>query len=77
MVPNNERMPDLNRAQVIMMLRSIREEWETACNGLSPIEVKASAGLLLNDVVNAIGFEPAEKAAILGASLVHEVERVC
>jgi hypothetical protein len=68
-------MPDLKRAQVIMVLKSIREEWEEAANGQNPIELKGSVGLLLNDVVDAIGFRPDERAAILGARLVNEVKQ--
>jgi hypothetical protein len=67
----------LKRAQVIMVLRIIREEWEEAANGMNPIEVKGSVGLLLNDVVNAIGLEPDEKASILGPRLSKDLKQIC
>jgi hypothetical protein len=78
MIHNNGQMPDhLNRAQVIMVLGNIREEWEEAANGKNPIELKGSVGLLLNDVVNAIGLEPDEKASILGTRISDMLMEIC
>lgn len=56
----------LDRDEAIAGLTRLREEWQDAANGAPLSDVQASVGLLLVDVVNAIGLLPEEAAQVLG-----------
>jgi hypothetical protein len=54
-------------------LARIRMEWQAATEGASLVEVKASVGLLLADVVKALKLGPDEQIAVLGEDLLKEL----
>jgi len=62
--------------QLVDALAKIRQEWEQAAEGESLIHVDASVGLLLGDVVVALGLPPVETVQILGAELAGELQGV-
>lgn len=60
----------------INAISRIREEWEEAAEGESLVEVKASVGLLLAEIVEAFGLSVEEQRAALGAKLFEDVSRL-
>ena len=54
-------------------LARIRMEWQVAIDGASLVEVKASVGLLLADVVKALQLGPDEQVTVLGEDLLKEL----
>jgi len=54
-------------------LARIRMEWQVAIDGASLVEVKASVGLLLADVVKALKLGPDEQVTVLGEDLYNEL----
>ena len=60
------------RLDVIGSLAQLREEWQEAVDGQSLIDVEASVGLLLGDVVMLLGLSADEQAAVLGEELRRE-----
>lgn len=62
--------------QVVLALARIRQEWELAAQGESLIQVEASVGLLLADLVMALGFPPVEKEQVLGPELAGQLQDV-
>ena len=56
----------LDRDNAIDGLIRLRQEWQEAANGKPLAEIQGSIGLLLADVVAALGFLPEEAALILG-----------
>jgi hypothetical protein len=61
--------PVISRLDVIGSLAHLREEWQEAVDGESLIDVQASVGLLLGDVVMLLGLSADEQAAVLGEEL--------
>jgi len=57
-------------------LAHIRSEWEQAADGQSLVEVQGSVGLLLADVVAAIGLASDEQAHVLGPGLARDLQGV-
>jgi len=49
-------------------LTRIRQEWEEAAGGMSLDEVQGSIGLMLVDVVHALGLLPGEVVQVLGGT---------
>ena len=66
----------ITRHQIIDALAKVRQEWEQAASGDCLIDVKGSVGLLLADLVVAIGLEPSEQVEALGADLVDEMQGI-
>ena len=60
------------RLDVIGSLAQLREEWQEAVDGESLIDVQASVGLLLGDVVMLLGLSADEQNAVLGEDLRRE-----
>ena len=60
---------------VINSLANIRKEWESATEGESLVDVQSSVGLLLFDVVMALGLNRIEQEQVLGSKLRREVIR--
>lgn len=56
----------LDRDQAIEGLARIRQEWQEASNGKPLSEMRGNVGLLLDDVVNAMGLLPDEAARVMG-----------
>jgi len=66
----------VSQDQVVLALARIRQEWELAAQGESLIQVEASVGLLLADLVTALGFPPVERVQVLGQRLVDDLQDV-
>ena len=62
------------RAQIVQSLAEIRREWEKMVGGESLIEVKASVGLLLEDIADRLQLSTQERYAMLGGKLINEVD---
>lgn len=61
----------LDRDMAIEGLTRIRQEWEEASGGLPLEDVQGSIGLILVDVINALGLLPEEAAQVwCGAAFV-------
>ncbi len=65
----NTQSLTITRPQVINAFVHLRQEWEQAVGIASLIDVRGSVGLLLFDLVTAIGFTPEEQRQALGAGL--------
>jgi hypothetical protein len=59
----------IDRDAVIEGLIRLREEWQAAADGAPLVDVSASVGLILTDVVNAFRLLPEETALILGEEM--------
>jgi hypothetical protein len=59
----------IDRDQVIAGFLHVREEWEGAIEGDNLVDARASVGLLLLDLVLAIGLLPEEQVQALGHEL--------
>lgn len=61
----------LSRDQVVEALRGIAQEWQAAAEqeGQSLLDLKASPGLILKDVMEALGLTYQEQISILKADL--------
>ena len=57
---------------VVGSLAQLREEWQEAVDGENLIDVQASVGLLLGDVVMLLGLSADEQVAVLGEELRRE-----
>ena len=64
------------RSDVIGSLARLRQEWQAAIDGESLIDVQASVGLLLGDVVMMLGLSSDEQVAVLGEELRREFIQV-
>ena len=62
------------RAKIVQSLAEIRREWENMAGGASLIEVKASVGLLLEDIADRLQLSSHERYAMLGGKLINEVD---
>ena len=62
------------RFLLISALKNLRQEWQEAANGSSLIAIHASVGLLLADVVMAVGLDTLDQIQVLGADLAHELD---
>ncbi len=68
------RILDMDNA--IAGLTRLRQEWQEAAGSKPLVEVQGSVGLLLTDVVNAIGLLPEEAAQVLGSEIYIEPEQM-
>ena len=62
------------RLHLISAMKNLRQEWQEAANGSSLIVIHASVGLLLADVVMAVGLDTLDQIQVLGADLAHELD---
>ena len=60
----------LDRDRAIDGLARIRQEWQEAANGMPLADMRGNVGLMLEDVVNAMGLLPEEAARVLGSEAV-------
>lgn len=58
----------LDREQAIDGLTQLRQEWQETANGRPLVDVQGSVGLILTDVITAIGLLPEEAVLILGCA---------
>ena len=68
--------PLISRFQVISVLTRIRQEWETAAEGQSLLDVEGNIGMLLGDMVNALALTTDEQSVVLGSNLCEEMQKV-
>ena len=66
----------IHNIEVIQALANLRLEWEEAVEGERLSNVQANVGLLLTDVVVAIGLTTEEQYMVLGDDIVQEMETV-
>lgn len=62
------------RAEMVQSLAGFRKEWEEASKGESLLDVRASVGLLLADVLEKLALNQRERSAVLGVHLCREIE---
>ncbi len=62
--------------EVLQNLAYLRREWEEALGGQSLLSAQGNVGLILYDVVEALGLTPDEADFVLGHSLVDEIHRL-
>jgi hypothetical protein len=68
------QLPNDFRAAVVNALTQFRQEWADTAGEESLIDVEASVGLFLSDIVNLLSLSPTEREAVLGAELACQVE---
>jgi len=68
--------PGIPRSDVVDSLALLRQEWQASTDGESLIDVQASVGLLLGDVVMMLGLSSDEQVAVLGVELRREFIQV-
>ena len=66
----------LDRDAAIDGLTCLRRDWQEAAEGRPLAEVHGNIGLMLADVVHAIGLLPEEAAQILGSETCVEPEQI-
>jgi hypothetical protein len=59
----------LDRTQMLENLSAFRQEWEAVAERGSLIDVSASVGLMLFDLITRLGLTPQEQAQVLGDQL--------
>jgi len=68
--------PGISRSDVVGSLARPRQEWQASIDGESLIDVQASVGLLLGDVVTMLSLSSDEQVAVLGVELRREFIQV-
>jgi hypothetical protein len=68
--------PNSNRLQLVESLAQFRKEWQEVAEKESLINVQASVGLLLADVLERLGSQPQEQHAALGGKLSKEISSI-
>ena len=63
---------EISRPEVVDSLARFRQEWQASVDGQSLMDVQASVGLMLVDVVMLIGLSSNEQQAVLGVELRRE-----
>ena len=64
------------RMQLLENLSALRQEWESAAEGGSLLDVTASVGLMLFDIAARLGLTPDESSFVFGAQLNNEITAV-
>ena len=64
-----------NRMTILGLVR-LRQEWEQASEGESLLQVSSNVGLILADIVRALDLSPLDREAVLGPSLILQLEEV-
>lgn len=62
--------------EVLQNLAFLRQEWEEALGGRSLLSAQGNVGLMLYDVVEALGLNPEEAKLVLGHTLADEIRRL-
>ena len=65
----------LSRSQVINALATIRQDWESAVDGESLVDIQGSIGLLLIDLAVGLMLRKSEQQYVLGSALHSELQR--
>lgn len=66
--------PTTTRFQLVNTLSRIRQEWQEAVGNPSLIEVEGNVGMLLADLMNALGLGTSEQVQVLGSDLYQELQ---
>ncbi len=61
------------QTQILDSLSTLRKDWETAAGENSLMDVTASVGLLLHDIVTKLDLSPEERLLVLGKRLEQEI----
>ena len=64
----------LSRSQVINALAKIRQDWESAVDGESLVDIQGSIGLLLIDLAVGLKLRKSEQLSVLGSALHAELQ---
>ena len=70
------KTPAISRTNLVYSLEHLCQEWQTATNGQSLLEVKGSVGLILADLAMSIGLTTLEQIQVFGADMTHELDTV-
>jgi len=68
--------PGIPRSDIVNSLAQLRQEWQASTDGESLLDIQASVGLLLGDVVMMLGLSSDEQVAVLGEELRREFIQV-
>jgi hypothetical protein len=63
------------KVDLVLSLRNLRQDLETASNGESLIDAQGSVGLILFDLVSCLGLSFWEESQILGSALLDELDK--
>jgi hypothetical protein len=66
----------ISRMDIVDSLAHLRQEWQETVDGESLIDVQASVGLMLGDMVMMLGLSSDEQKAVLGEDLRREFIQV-
>ena len=73
-LPKMEAANRSYRAQVVESLARFRQEWQSAVENQSLVDVKSSVGLLFSDIAERLELNPQERFVLLGKDLAEEIE---
>ena len=66
----------ISRAEIADAIAILRREWEIAAEDFSLLEINASVGLMLSDLVEKMNLTSEERLHALGPDLLGELERL-
>jgi hypothetical protein len=69
-----QETPVTTRMKVIESLTKFRQEWQSLANGQSLLDVQASVGLILADIIDKLELTEQEKVIVLGRNLINQVD---
>jgi hypothetical protein len=69
-----QETPVTTRMKVIESLTKFRQEWQSLANGQSLLDVQASVGLILADIIDKLELTEQEKVIVLGRKLINQVD---
>jgi len=75
-IPGMPAFVNPERMSVLENLSALRQEWESAAEGDSLLDVTASVGLMLFDIATKLGLTPDERSFVLGVQLNNEITTV-
>jgi len=68
--------PPTNNKHFVVVLSTLRQEWQEAANGNSLLNVEGNIALILADLINSFGLTPNEQSQVLGADLFGEIQEL-
>ena len=68
--------PPTNNKQFVVVLATLRQEWQEAANGNSLLNVEGNIALILADLINSFGLTPNEQSQVLGTDLFGEIQEL-
>ncbi len=64
------------RFQIVSVLAKLCKEWQEAAQGESLTNVEGNIGLVLADLINALGLSTHEQSVVLGQALFEEMREI-